>query len=68
MFVRIGYQQTTLPGPYISKGRELNDWLGNKKKPQNNKLSRKLLLTVTVAGPKRFTPKNKPVIYTSAFV
>ena len=34
----------------------------------NGKLIRKLLLTITVADPERFTPKGKPVIYMRVFV
>ena len=40
----------------------------NKRKPWNGKQIGKLLLIVTVADPERFTAKNKPVIYTGAFV
>ena len=42
--------------------------LSNKGKPWNGKLIGRLLLTVTVADPERFTPKGKPVTYTGAFV
>ncbi len=40
----------------------------NERKSWNGKLIVKLLLTVTVADPERFTLKGKPVIYTGAFV
>ena len=40
----------------------------NKGMSWNGKLIRKLLLIVTVADPEWFTLKDKPVIYTGAFV
>ncbi len=40
----------------------------NEGRSWNDKLIGKLLLTVTVADPKQFTPKGKSVIYTGAWV
>ena len=68
MFDSIGYQWTDLPGPYIDKWKGPINRTSNKKKPWNGKLIRKLLLTMTVADPKRFTPKSKPITYTGAFI
>ena len=44
------------------------NWSSNKGKLWNGKQIGSLLLTVTVADPKQFTPKCKPVIYIGAFV
>lgn len=49
-------------------GTELINQRVKKKKPQNGKLIEKLLLIITMANSKRFTPKNKLVIYTVTFV
>ena len=41
---------------------------GDERKPYNGKQIGRLLLIVTVADLEWFTPKSKPVTYTSAFV
>ncbi len=53
--------------------RQDHIWIGgreprNEGRPWNGKLIRKLLLTLTVADPERFTLKGKPVTYIGAFV
>ena len=68
MFDGMGHQRTASPGPYMDRGGEPINRPSNKGKPWNGKLIGRLLLTVTVADPERFTPKGKPVIYTGAFV
>ncbi len=64
IFVRVG-----------TSGQPWQDyiWIGggeprNEGKPWNGKLIRKLLLTVTVVDPERFTPKSKSVTDTKALV
>ena len=52
---------------WIRRGEPINR-PSNKGKPWNGKLIRRLLLNMIVADPERFTPKNKPVTYTGAFV
>ena len=52
---------------WIKTGKP-NNCSTNKRKLWNNKLIRKLLLTVTVANQEWFTPKNKPITYTRQFV
>lgn len=64
MFVEVEYQQSALTKLYIDKRKKLK----NEKKSWNSKLMKKLLLTITVANLKRFTFKNKPIIYTRTFV
>ncbi len=49
-------------------GGEPEDGPLNDRKPWNGKQIGKLLLTVTVADPERFTAKDKPITYTGAFV
>ena len=39
-----------------------------KGKPWNSKLIERLLLTVTMADPERFIPKDKPITYIGALV
>ena len=50
----------------IGGGESINR-LSNKEKPWNGKLIRRLLLTVTIADPEWFIPKDKPITYTWAF-
>ena len=64
MFVEVGHQQLALIGPYMDRGQESR----NEGRPWNGNLIGKLLLTITMAYPERFTPKNKPVIYTRVLV
>ena len=64
----MGHQQTVLPKAYMNRGGEPINWPSNKKRPWNDKLIRRLLLTVTVADPELFILKDKPVTYTRAFV
>ena len=52
----------------MDRGEEPINQPSNKGKSWNGKLIRKLLLTVTVADPEQFTPKDKPVTYIGAFV
>ena len=68
IFDRIEHQQTAPSGPYIDRGGKPINRSSNEIKPWNVKLVEKLLLTMTVTNPKRFTPKGKPVTYTKAFV
>ena len=47
---------------------EPNNRPTNEGKPCNGKLIGRLLVTVTLADPERFTPKGKPITYTEVFV
>lgn len=48
--------------------RETKDGIFNDKKPWKRKYIRKLLLTMIVADLKRFTIKDKLIIYIGAFI
>ena len=52
---------------WIGGGESINEPT-NERKPWNGKQIGKLLLIVTIAEPKRFTAKGKPITYTGAFV
>ena len=68
VFDDMEHKRTALLGPYINRGEEPIYQPSNEKKPWNGKLIRKLLLVVTVVDLESFTPKDKPVTYTGAFV
>lgn len=62
------YQQTPPPGLYIDRERELINQPSNEKKPQNGKLIRILLLTITMVDSEQFTLKGKLVLYTRSSI
>lgn len=64
IFVRVEHHQSAPTEPYMDREGELR----NEEKSWNRKLIERLLLTITVAEPERFTFKGKLVIYTRAFV
>ena len=68
IFDSIRHQQTVQPKPYIDRGGKPINWPSNNGKPQNSKLIKKLLLTVTVADPKQFTLKDKYNTNIGAFI
>ena len=68
MFDGMEHQRTALLGPYMDRGGEPINRPSNKGKPWNDRLIGRLLLTVTVADPERFTHKGNSVTYTGACV
>ena len=67
------YVQCLLEWGTTSQPQQDHIWKGggeprNEKKLWNGKLIGRLLLTVTVEDPERFTLKRKPVTYTGVFV
>lgn len=52
----------------MDKRKESINQTDNKKKLQNDKINRKILLTMIIVNLERFTLKSKIVIYTEIFV